>query len=139
MFNKIIGLAVAIIAIFLWQFSATADANTKVKMHTSQLVEHPALDATTSGMMQGLSDAGYSKENADIVVESAQGSVSLANQISNKFVSKNPDAVVGVATVSAQSISKHADHRVIDGKDAVTFLVKVKEAIEDPERLLLDL
>ncbi len=31
------------------------------------------------------------------------------------------------------------DHRVIDGKDAVTFLVKVKEAIEDPERLLLDL
>ncbi len=30
------------------------------------------------------------------------------------------------------------DHRVIDGKDAVTFLVKVKEAIEDPERLLLD-
>lgn len=31
------------------------------------------------------------------------------------------------------------DHRVIDGKDAVTFLIKVKEAIEDPERLLLDL
>ena len=31
------------------------------------------------------------------------------------------------------------DHRVIDGKDAVTFLVKVKEAIEDPERLLLDM
>ncbi|MBA2629176.1 MAG: 2-oxoglutarate dehydrogenase complex dihydrolipoyllysine-residue succinyltransferase [Rickettsiaceae bacterium] len=31
------------------------------------------------------------------------------------------------------------DHRVIDGKDAVTFLVKVKQAIEHPERLLLDL
>lgn len=31
------------------------------------------------------------------------------------------------------------DHRVIDGKDAVTFLVKVKQAIEDPERLLLDM
>jgi 2-oxoglutarate dehydrogenase E2 component (dihydrolipoamide succinyltransferase) len=31
------------------------------------------------------------------------------------------------------------DHRVIDGKDAVTFLVKVKEALENPERLLLDL
>ncbi len=30
------------------------------------------------------------------------------------------------------------DHRVIDGKEAVTFLVKVKEAIEDPMRLLLD-
>lgn len=31
------------------------------------------------------------------------------------------------------------DHRIIDGKEAVTFLVKVKEAIENPERLLLDL
>lgn len=31
------------------------------------------------------------------------------------------------------------DHRVIDGKEAVTFLVRVKEMIEDPRRLLLDL
>jgi len=30
------------------------------------------------------------------------------------------------------------DHRVVDGKGAVTFLVKVKEAIEDPQRMLLD-
>lgn len=31
------------------------------------------------------------------------------------------------------------DHRVVDGKEAVTFLVKVKEAIEDPSHLLLDI
>jgi 2-oxoglutarate dehydrogenase E2 component (dihydrolipoamide succinyltransferase) len=31
------------------------------------------------------------------------------------------------------------DHRVVDGKGAVTFLVSVKNAIEDPQRLLLDL
>eukprot|EP00697_Spironema_sp_BW2_P002329 gnl/Spiro4/13125_TR6961_c0_g1_i1.p2 gnl/Spiro4/13125_TR6961_c0_g1~~gnl/Spiro4/13125_TR6961_c0_g1_i1.p2 ORF type:complete len:381 (-),score=-32.56 gnl/Spiro4/13125_TR6961_c0_g1_i1:498-1640(-) len=31
------------------------------------------------------------------------------------------------------------DHRIIDGKEAVTFLVKVKDAIENPERLLLGL
>ncbi|KAJ3044304.1 2-oxoglutarate dehydrogenase complex E2 component [Rhizophlyctis rosea] len=30
------------------------------------------------------------------------------------------------------------DHRIIDGREAVTFLVKIKEAIEDPRRLLLD-
>jgi 2-oxoglutarate dehydrogenase E2 component (dihydrolipoamide succinyltransferase) len=30
------------------------------------------------------------------------------------------------------------DHRVIDGREAVTFLVRVKECIEDPERLLLE-
>jgi 2-oxoglutarate dehydrogenase E2 component (dihydrolipoamide succinyltransferase) len=31
------------------------------------------------------------------------------------------------------------DHRIIDGKEAVSFLVRVKEAIEDPRRLLLEL
>ncbi|MZR29441.1 2-oxoglutarate dehydrogenase complex dihydrolipoyllysine-residue succinyltransferase [Sneathiella litorea] len=31
------------------------------------------------------------------------------------------------------------DHRIIDGKEAVTFLVRVKDALEDPQRLLLDL
>jgi len=30
------------------------------------------------------------------------------------------------------------DHRIVDGKEAVTFLVRVKEALEDPERMLLD-
>ena len=31
------------------------------------------------------------------------------------------------------------DHRIVDGREAVTFLVRVKEAIEDPTRLLIDL
>ena len=31
------------------------------------------------------------------------------------------------------------DHRIVDGQGAVTFLVKVKEHIEDPRRLLLEL
>jgi 2-oxoglutarate dehydrogenase E2 component (dihydrolipoamide succinyltransferase) len=31
------------------------------------------------------------------------------------------------------------DHRIVDGREAVTFLVKVKEAIEDPQRLLLEI
>lgn len=31
------------------------------------------------------------------------------------------------------------DHRIIDGREAVTFLVRIKEAIEDPQRLLLDI
>jgi 2-oxoglutarate dehydrogenase E2 component (dihydrolipoamide succinyltransferase) len=31
------------------------------------------------------------------------------------------------------------DHRLVDGREAVTFLVRVKENIEDPQRLLLDL
>ena len=31
------------------------------------------------------------------------------------------------------------DHRIVDGREAVTFLVRVKECIEDPERLLVDM
>lgn len=31
------------------------------------------------------------------------------------------------------------DHRIVDGQEAVTFLVRVKESLEDPERLVLDL
>ncbi|HZO47242.1 MAG TPA: 2-oxo acid dehydrogenase subunit E2, partial [Xanthobacteraceae bacterium] len=31
------------------------------------------------------------------------------------------------------------DHRIVDGREAVTFLVRVKELLEDPARLVLDL
>ena len=31
------------------------------------------------------------------------------------------------------------DHRIVDGREAVTFLVRVKECLEDPARLVLDL
>ena len=30
------------------------------------------------------------------------------------------------------------DHRIIDGREAVTFLVRMKEVLEDPQRLLID-
>jgi len=31
------------------------------------------------------------------------------------------------------------DHRIIDGKEAVSFLVRIKECVEDPERLVLEI
>ena len=31
------------------------------------------------------------------------------------------------------------DHRIVDGREAVSFLVRVKECIEDPQRLLVDM
>jgi 2-oxoglutarate dehydrogenase E2 component (dihydrolipoamide succinyltransferase) len=31
------------------------------------------------------------------------------------------------------------DHRIVDGREAVTFLVRVKDVLEDPARLVLDL
>lgn len=108
MLNKIISLIVLIVAAFIWQYNAFG-SNRKVKVYISQLVEHPALNATARGIIQGLADAGYSEEtNLDLVVENAQGNVSLANQIANKLISKDPDIVVGIATIAAQSFSKYA-------------------------------
>ena len=31
------------------------------------------------------------------------------------------------------------DHRIVDGREAVTFLVRVKESLEDPQRILLEM
>ncbi len=36
-------------------------------------------------------------------------------------------------------ITMSYDHRIVDGREAVTFLVRLKECIEDPERLILDI
>jgi 2-oxoglutarate dehydrogenase E2 component (dihydrolipoamide succinyltransferase) len=36
-------------------------------------------------------------------------------------------------------ITMSYDHRIVDGREAVTFLVRLKESIEDPERLILDI
>jgi len=53
---------------------------------------------------------------------------------------ERPVAVDGKVEIRPMMyIALSYDHRVIDGKDAVTFLVKVKQAIENPERLLLDM
>ena len=51
-----------------------------------------------------------------------------------------PIAVDGeVAVRPMMYLALTYDHRIIDGREAVTFLVRVKECIEDPKRILLDL
>ncbi|MFP3920687.1 MAG: 2-oxoglutarate dehydrogenase complex dihydrolipoyllysine-residue succinyltransferase, partial [Dichotomicrobium sp.] len=55
-------------------------------------------------------------------------------------IQERPVAVNGSVEVRPMMyLALSYDHRVIDGKEAVTFLVRVKENLEDPERLLLDL
>ena len=51
-----------------------------------------------------------------------------------------PIAVKGQVVIRPMMyVALSYDHRVIDGKESVTFLVNVKNAIEDPRRLLLGL
>jgi len=55
-------------------------------------------------------------------------------------IEDRPVAVDGeVAIRPMMYVALSYDHRIVDGKGAVTFLVHVKQAIEDPERLLLGL
>lgn len=54
-------------------------------------------------------------------------------------IQERPMAINGEVKIRPMMyIALSYDHRIIDGGEAVTFLVKIKEAIEDPQRLLLD-
>jgi 2-oxoglutarate dehydrogenase E2 component (dihydrolipoamide succinyltransferase) len=55
-------------------------------------------------------------------------------------IQERPMAVAGKVEIRPMMyLALSYDHRVIDGKEAVTFLVRVKESLEDPARLVLDL
>ncbi|ORE94470.1 dihydrolipoamide acetyltransferase [Stappia sp. 22II-S9-Z10] len=55
-------------------------------------------------------------------------------------IEQRPVAINGQVVIRPMMyLALSYDHRIVDGKEAVTFLVRVKEALEDPQRLLLDL
>ncbi|MFO1150358.1 MAG: 2-oxoglutarate dehydrogenase complex dihydrolipoyllysine-residue succinyltransferase [Alsobacter sp.] len=55
-------------------------------------------------------------------------------------IQERPMAVGGKVEIRPMMyLALSYDHRIVDGKEAVTFLVRVKEALEDPARLVLDL
>ncbi|OCW59023.1 2-oxoglutarate dehydrogenase complex dihydrolipoyllysine-residue succinyltransferase [Hoeflea olei] len=55
-------------------------------------------------------------------------------------IQERPVAVGGQVVIRPMMyLALSYDHRIVDGKDAVTFLVRVKDSLEDPKRLVLDL
>jgi 2-oxoglutarate dehydrogenase E2 component (dihydrolipoamide succinyltransferase) len=55
-------------------------------------------------------------------------------------IQERPMAVNGEVKIRPMMyLALSYDHRIVDGKEAVTFLVRVKDSLEDPERLVLDL
>ena len=69
------------------------------------------------------------------IINPPQSAVLGMHRIEERPVVRNGDIVVRPMMYLALSY----DHRLVDGREAVTFLVRVKEAIEDPTRLLIDL
>lgn len=54
-------------------------------------------------------------------------------------IQERPVVIDGVITIRPMMyLALSYDHRIIDGREAVTFLIRIKECLENPERILLD-
>ncbi|WP_114943434.1 2-oxoglutarate dehydrogenase complex dihydrolipoyllysine-residue succinyltransferase [Microvirga calopogonii] len=69
------------------------------------------------------------------ILNAPQSGILGMHRIEERPVVRNGQIVVRPMMYLALSY----DHRIVDGKEAVTFLVRVKDALEDPARLVLDL
>jgi 2-oxoglutarate dehydrogenase E2 component (dihydrolipoamide succinyltransferase) len=69
------------------------------------------------------------------ILNAPQSGILGMHRIEERPVVKNGQIVARPMMYLALSY----DHRVVDGKEAVTFLVRVKECLEDPQRFMLEL
>jgi 2-oxoglutarate dehydrogenase E2 component (dihydrolipoamide succinyltransferase) len=69
------------------------------------------------------------------ILNAPQSGILGMHKIQERPVAENGQVVIRPMMYLALSY----DHRVVDGKEAVTFLVRVKENLEDPQRMLFDL
>ena len=106
--------------------------------------------------------AGYGKKAKDgtLALEEMQGGTfTISNGgvfgslLSTPIINPPQSAVLGMHRIEERPVVRDGqivarpmmylaltyDHRLVDGREAVTFLVRVKEAIEDPTRILIDL
>ncbi len=114
-----------------------------------------------------LSMAGIEKAIGDVAKRAREGKITLADleggvftitnggtfgsMLSTPIINAPQSAILGLHAINDRPVALNGqvvirpmmylalsyDHRLVDGKEAVTFLVKVKQAIEDPARLLL--
>ena len=77
----------------------------------------------------------------------------FGSMMSTPILNQPQSAILGMHTIKQRPIAVDGkveirpmmylalsyDHRIVDGKGAVTFLVRVKEVLEDPRRLLIDI
>jgi 2-oxoglutarate dehydrogenase E2 component (dihydrolipoamide succinyltransferase) len=69
------------------------------------------------------------------ILNTPQAAILGMHAIQERPVARNGEVVIRPMMYLALSY----DHRIVDGREAVTFLVRIKEALEDPARLLLDI
>ena len=107
-----------------------------------------------------IADFGRRAKDGSLKMEEMQGGTfTISNGgvfgslLSTPIINPPQSAVLGMHRIEERPVVKNGqivarpmmylalsyDHRLVDGREAVTFLVRMKEAIEDPTRLLIDL
>ena len=115
---------------------------------------------TLAGIEKTIGDLGKKARDGKLAIEDMQGgtftitnggiygslmstpilNLPQAGVLGMHNIVQRPVAVDGKVEIRPMMyLALSYDHRIVDGKEAVTFLVAVKNAIEDPQRLLLDL
>ncbi len=113
-----------------------------------------------AGIEKGIGDFGARAQKGELSMEEMQGGTfTISNGgvygslMSMPILNKPQSGILGMHRIEKRPVvigdqivirpmmylALSYDHRIVDGKGAVTFLVRVKENLEDPQRLLLDL
>jgi 2-oxoglutarate dehydrogenase E2 component (dihydrolipoamide succinyltransferase) len=112
-----------------------------------------------AGIEQGIAELGRKARDGKLALEDlAGGTFTISNGgiygslMSTPILNPPQSAILGMHKIQQRPMVVNGeikvrpmmylavsyDHRIIDGREAVTFLVRVKECLEDPERLLLE-
>ena len=94
-----------------------------------------SMDEMTGGTFTVTNGGVFGSLLSTPIINPPQSGILGMHRIEDKPVVRNGEIVIRPMMYVALSY----DHRIIDGRESVTFLRTVKEAIEDPKRLLLDL
>ena len=113
-----------------------------------------------AGVEKGIGDLGKKARDGQLALEDLQGGTfTISNGgvygslMSTPILNAPQSGILGMHKIQDRPVAVNGqvvirpmmylalsyDHRIVDGQGAVTFLVRVKEAIEDPQRLLLDI
>ena len=123
-------------------------------------VVNDAQDLSIADVEKAVNDFGKRARDGQLKIEEMQGGTfTISNGgvygslMSTPILNAPQSGILGMHRIEERPVARGGqvvvrpmmylalsyDHRVVDGREAVTFLVRVKEAIEDPQRLVLDL
>ncbi len=119
-----------------------------------------AEDLGLAGIEKGIADLGKKARDGALTIDDMQGGTfTISNGgvygslMSTPILNAPQSGILGMHKIQDRPmvvggqimvrpmmyLALSYDHRIVDGKEAVTFLVRVKECLEDPERMLLDI